>query len=538
MDRGHSIHSGTYITAGTVNHRYGEAGIHILHRAVALEALHDSADSFPQPRCHPETRTKMLDDLFRWATATATEPNSSVLWLHGPAGAGKSAIMQTLCQRLHDTGRLGGSLFFKRGHATRGNAKALFSTLAYQLALHTQSVKSAISQIIEDDPSVVGRQMEVQLRKLILQPCQRLQGSAPPILLIDGLDECDTHSAQVEFLCLVGDAARDHNLPVKILVASRPESHIRETIESPSFRGLYSCFNVEQSFDDIATYFRDEFSRIHREHWETMGNIPTPWPSSETLQQLVAKSSGYFIYASTIIKFIDDRYFRPKGRLLVVEHLPDSTDCSNSPMTNLYELYTQILSAVPVQNRAKLGNILCVLTQFNLSLENMEKLLKLEAGDGRLLLRGLWSLIRITKDPHYPGTHHSVHTYHGTFIDFLEDPQHSSDFISLQTKKKVAILVLHTMSEEKYRTRDPVSRSVTSVVPSIQHLISHHVGTSREYHTTSASPQSPLLMPVNCYLLPDFSTQIGFAGVIGRMNNGPMMMTQLAGSGSIFFWIG
>ncbi|KAJ7630138.1 hypothetical protein B0H17DRAFT_1283822, partial [Mycena rosella] len=49
---------GTIINTQNVHHRYGETGIHILHRAVALEALYDSAESFPQPRCHPETRTE------------------------------------------------------------------------------------------------------------------------------------------------------------------------------------------------------------------------------------------------------------------------------------------------------------------------------------------------------------------------------------------------------------------------------------------------------------------------------------------------
>ncbi|KAJ7450420.1 hypothetical protein FB451DRAFT_993699, partial [Mycena latifolia] len=118
------IHGGTFITAENINHRHGETGIHILHRTVALEALCDSVESFDQPRCHPETRTNLLDTLYRWAT----EENAgySIYWLNGPAGAGKSAIMQTLCQRLHDAGRLGGSFFFKRSHITRGNAKVLF----------------------------------------------------------------------------------------------------------------------------------------------------------------------------------------------------------------------------------------------------------------------------------------------------------------------------------------------------------------------------------------------------------------------------
>ncbi|KAJ7347712.1 hypothetical protein DFH08DRAFT_808500 [Mycena albidolilacea] len=108
------MHGGTFITAGTVNHRQGETGINILHHAVALEALYNSVDSSPQPRCHSETRVKMLDGLYNWATTDhhdEKEPNEEqeeenkdhitsppICWLHGPAGAGKSAIMQTLCQ--------------------------------------------------------------------------------------------------------------------------------------------------------------------------------------------------------------------------------------------------------------------------------------------------------------------------------------------------------------------------------------------------------------------------------------------------------
>ncbi|KAJ7889198.1 hypothetical protein B0H13DRAFT_2041623 [Mycena leptocephala] len=56
-------------------------GIHLLHRAVALEALHDSAENFPQPKCHPETRTELLDNLYNWVI----DPNSEhpIHWLHG-----------------------------------------------------------------------------------------------------------------------------------------------------------------------------------------------------------------------------------------------------------------------------------------------------------------------------------------------------------------------------------------------------------------------------------------------------------------------
>ncbi|KAF8125232.1 hypothetical protein K438DRAFT_1513359, partial [Mycena galopus ATCC 62051] len=314
--------------------------INILHRAVALDALYDSADSFPQPKCHPETRTKLLDDSYEWAIQNSSA--QSILWLHGPAGAGKSAVVQTLCQRLRSAGRLGGAFFFKRGHATRGNAKVLFATLAYQLALSSRELNSLISQNVQCDPSVVGRDMNAQLRQLIVEPCKSLGGSAAPVLLVDGLDECDTHHAQVEMLRLIGSVTHQHPGTFRFLIASRPEAHIRDILEQPFFAGTLDSVNIEKSFDDVRKYLRDEFARVHREHGHTMKGVETPWPSAHILDGLVSQSSGYFVYASTVIKFVDDKYFRPTDRLAAVTDL--SRTHPEAPFASLDQLYIQILS--------------------------------------------------------------------------------------------------------------------------------------------------------------------------------------------------
>ncbi|KAJ7616558.1 hypothetical protein FB45DRAFT_757236 [Roridomyces roridus] len=126
--------------------------------------MYDSAESFPQPRCHPETRRELLAHL----SQRLDDPKLRVLWLHGPAGAGKSAVMQTLCQRLQDAGRLGGSYFFKRGHPARSNGRVLFATLAYQLATLTPSLKSSISNRVEANPTLVSASIASQLQDLIV----------------------------------------------------------------------------------------------------------------------------------------------------------------------------------------------------------------------------------------------------------------------------------------------------------------------------------------------------------------------------------
>ncbi|KAJ6523660.1 hypothetical protein DFH09DRAFT_937759 [Mycena vulgaris] len=435
------IHGGTFIAAENINHRRGEEGIHILHRAVALEALYDSAESFPQPRCHPETREAMLDSLYNWAITDT--PSCSIRWLRGPAGAGKSAIMQSLCKRLEDAGRLGGSFFFKRGHPTRGNAKVLFATLAYQLALSHHHLNLLISRIVEGDPSVMVRHMGVQLRKLVVEPFQSLNDStSSTILLLDGLDECEGNGAQPEILRLLGNVAREHHLPLRCLIASRPEPQIQETFAESLFQGLYDSVEIEKSFTDVRNYLCNEFDRIHREHHETMASVTSPWPPWHVMKRLVDTSSGYFIYAATVIKFIDDRDFRPTERLAaVVENLP--AECGSLPFHALDKLYLQILHDVPFQSR--IIAILCVIihgSSLRLSRVNIETLLGLDPGDLARALRRLHSLLLVPKNEDEISLHHK------SFRDFLLDPNRSVKFyLGPDRRKELAHSVLRALSQ-------------------------------------------------------------------------------------------
>ncbi|KAJ7489261.1 hypothetical protein FB451DRAFT_685714 [Mycena latifolia] len=252
----------------------------------------------------------MLDTLHDWSCRE--DSGSLVLWLHGPAGSGKSAIAQSFCQKLETEGRLGGSFFFKRGHPSCGSASKLFLTLAYQLALLLPKLKHLVSQCVEDDPSIIDKTLSTQLQRLIIEPFRNssLTRTVTFVIIIDGLDECEGHHVQQETLRSIGSSAHQSPPHLRILIASRSEPHINEVFRGPCLDGFHRHFNIQQSFKDIRIYLLDEFARIHREHHETMAMIAIPWPSPKVIEHLVEKSSGYFIYASTVIKFIDDRNFR------------------------------------------------------------------------------------------------------------------------------------------------------------------------------------------------------------------------------------
>ncbi|KAJ7433086.1 hypothetical protein B0H11DRAFT_2122972 [Mycena galericulata] len=499
---GKPISHGINITTENVNHidHHADTGIHILHRYIALEAVYDSADSFPQPRCHPKTRSGMLKSLWRWAIRTEEiqvqgevgrsgpisetarrrlplDIGKPVLWLHGPAGAGKSAIMQTLCERLQASDRLGASFCFKRSHPTRGNAQVLFATLAYQLALQDPALTHHISNCVELDPSVVGRSMGVQLQKLIIEPCQWRRDDTPFTLLIDSLDECNSEAVQQEILRLLCFAGYEYPRMLRIIVASRPESHIREIFEGTSANGLFCDLNIGQSFTDVEIYLRSEFSRIHREHHDTMGTIPTPWPSKQIINTLVSRSSGYFIYAATVIKFIDDRDFRPTERLMTVVRNPTNVD---RPFEALDQLYLQILSSAPA--RSRLLPILCAIIE-GFSSRDIEELLELDPGDVNLTVRRLHSVLKVPSDDS-----RNILLYHESFRDFVADPARSGEFcVSTLERMALARSVLKAYSH-MYDDR-PLDRLQSSS----QHVAWRLGRLGIDYVTFSIEPSADLL---------------------------------------------
>ncbi|KAJ7248350.1 hypothetical protein C8J57DRAFT_1724212 [Mycena rebaudengoi] len=459
---GRSIHGGTFIENVNNIVQTGDTGLHILYNNVSLEAIHDSADNDAQPKCYPETRTKMLEKLYNWCIASEwfrisdywralDDPRRevlikglSVLWLYGPAGAGKSVIMRTLAEHLAECGQLGGSFFFKRGHPTCGNAQKLFTTLAYQLADNVPQIKPQISKIVANTPSVVSKSLKVQLLKLVTEPCRKFDTSRPITFIIDGLDECNDPGVQQEVLRSIGNSIRKQDLfPLQFVIANRLEPHIHEIFQGSLFHKIHHSFNVDNSFEDVRTYLEDEFARIHREHHETMAGVSSPWPSQEVIEYLLDKSSGYFIYASTVIKFVDDRNFRPTEKL---KALMDASHLE-SPFSALDQLYTQILSAVPAHHR--LLPILRALEFFDFRLHpgGIEQVLELKPGDVQLILRGLHSVLDVPKYENDNGLW-EISVHHASFRDFLNDQSRSGKFYvgGLQHEVEVGKSVLKALS--------------------------------------------------------------------------------------------
>ncbi|KAJ7186044.1 hypothetical protein C8R46DRAFT_1208131 [Mycena filopes] len=405
---------------------YGENGLDVLYRSVVRGAIHNSAERPPDPACYPGTRHTVLDDLDTWSHDTHSP--ATVLWLHGSAGMGKSAIAQDFAARCQKEGVLGASFFFKRGSPDRGTWKGLFPTLAYQLAASFSKLKGPIQQAVEEDKLVVAQAMRHQMQKLLIAPFHEAASlTKQPIIVIDGLDECEDHSTQVPLLKLILDAVRTGSLPARFLVVSRPEAHIREITQAAENFGI--CRHLELHPDssalaDVRRYLSEEFSRIRQSERLQSLRLEDDWPGQAGINHLVKKSSGTFLYVATVVRYIDDQYSDPTEQLARVLDLdPQST----APLDTLY---AEVLSRVP--DRVTLQRILHAVIHLGqeLKAEDIDCALHIRSGTTRLTLRSLHSLLLVPP----PQSHYSVvKVLHASFQDFLIDPTRSRDLCIAQS---------------------------------------------------------------------------------------------------------
>ena len=392
--------------------------------ASAKDAAYDSLGRHPPSKCHPGTRRYILKTIERWISNTA---ESGVFWLHGPAGAGKSAIAQTICETSAERGHLLASFFFMRGSPDRGTIRNFIPTLAFQVGMSRTNLRQPIGNALEADPGILHRSTSRQLLKLIIEPLQSStpSQSAPFLVVIDGLDECEGKDHQSQILSHISELVTKYRLPVRFLIVSRPEPHIKHFFDVSIDRNnsiAFSIYGHGAEHGDVYKFLRSKFDEISvsESHAATLARIHKPWPSDNIVRLLARKSDGYFIYASTLLKYIDDEFSPCTKRL---QEVLQATGPASTVFAELDKLYTQILSTCPnIQLLPRALGCLILLPKYDLfqTPQTIERVLELWPGEGMTILRGLHAILNFG-----PKT---VTPIHASLSDFLVDESRSNKF--------------------------------------------------------------------------------------------------------------
>ncbi|KAH7914877.1 hypothetical protein BJ138DRAFT_999002 [Hygrophoropsis aurantiaca] len=442
------------------------SGLEALYKTTASSAAFDSAERYPAPTCLSGTRADILRRICDWIETSDSPP---ICWLSGMAGSGKSAIAQSIAETFAAQKRLAASFFFSRRELERCSTQHFFPTLASQFMIFLPSMRAKIAEILDEDFTTPTKVLREQMQKLLLEPLKTTNAkfTAPVLMVVDSLDECDNEKLVAELISLLTQLTRGCPFALRILVTSRAESHIRAKFREQDILALTYSLEL-QTFDseeDIRSFLRHAFGVVLDENQVIMADEPRPWPKDLELESIVKKASGLFIFAITVVKYVGARHHDPRKRLEVI--LADRTvNPTGSAFSDLDTLYQDAIRIFPDIDATRL--ILGVIRHLSIpltvrGLNNLLKKLDVNAG---LVVNSLGSVLLVLEDGLQP-----VRIYHASFREFLANPQRAKQFFvdGAVYHRLIAQLCFEVMSKHLKRDmcsiKDPsmLNREITSL---------------------------------------------------------------------------
>ncbi|TFK60255.1 hypothetical protein BDN72DRAFT_965782 [Pluteus cervinus] len=411
----------TYNTLITPPAPAGRPPIDILREQVCAGAAFDSAERGDPPRCHPETRTAVLSSGRQWVDALNTL--CFFMWITGWAGVGKSAILQTLAEEYQEKMRLAASFFFFQASHNRNTISGFVATIAEQLMNSVPGAAEIILHEIAKNPNIfVNKSFRSQWQTLIINTLRHPtvpRPMAPMLIVIDGVDEIASHKEQRILLETILNSALQLGPSYKFLIASRPEQQIE---------GVFAEFGIPEESkidlgnsssstkDDIRLFLQQSLSRIHQTDNPQSTSPTAAWPRPGIIDRLVNKASGQFVYASTVIQFMESHDDDPEAALEIVMKGRGVHAESFKELDSLYlSLMERVQRSIQKENQHLLHHLLvCIYMHLVSKVEDGVHLLHPDESNKNLLKNLLRKLEPIL------GTNGEYR--HKSFIEFLVQP--------------------------------------------------------------------------------------------------------------------
>jgi len=365
--------------------------------------------------CMAGTRTRLLFKLVQWAIS---DPKR-VYWLVGMAGTGKSSIALTLCRMLRNEASVvfGGSFFCSRSSSciAQKDARRIFPTLSRLLADVSPEFATALAAEIDKDARIAFKPVHEQIGPLLRQPLSALAPSSVPIVfVIDALDELTDERELTELLKLISDFQSD--VPVKFILTSRPEMHIRDTqITSSENNTIMKLHTIEPAEvqQDIRKYIVGTFAKAAKE---------TNWYTTADVDALAQLSDDLFIFASTALHYILDADHDDirSARLHQVTLAVVQSIVVTAQLDAVYEMvvtgaFNSVSFDAEEQNQLKLILACIVTSRSLLTVQALADLLNIRLDIVRSSLRRLHAIVHVPEDDYVPG----LRTIHLSLDDYL-----------------------------------------------------------------------------------------------------------------------
>jgi hypothetical protein len=275
-------------------------------------------------------------------------------------------VASSLVTVLAEMGRLGSHFFFKRGDVALGDPASFWRTTSYDLSRRDPFIANRVIQNIEQGKVDPGRpEIESHFKYLIQEPLTeywqkhneqlRFRGADKiskadqkefserwparfPVIVLDAMDECGCDRSQQGqrriFMNTITNWSR-LDPSFKLLITSR-DDRIPQ-----SFRDV--CHHVALEAGDLASFqaradIQVFFERRFADIASPYPSLPPLWPGQPIIKQLTDYAAGLFIWAETVMRFLEQGFPEEQLDLVLAGTFRDSEEGNV-----VDELYRQIL---------------------------------------------------------------------------------------------------------------------------------------------------------------------------------------------------
>ena len=274
---------------------------------------------------------------------------------------------------------------------------------------------------------------------------------------------------------------------VKFFITGRPELRIHSGFCQKSLQPhteVLRLHEVKPSLvdSDIKLFLKSQFLDIAENQSDC--SLEEDWPGQHSIDILCKKAAGFFIYASTVIKFVSSNHHLPDERLALIVSLPQDT--SHEGRSGIDLLYTQVLEQAfhgvdpndpsPYSHfKSVVGAVVLAFNPF--SIRTLSDLM----GNHNTSLRNLHSVLLVPENEEHP-----VQTFHKSFTDFLTDHTRCTNyyfFIDPSIHHKEILLTCLSLIKGRlkrniYGLNDWVD---LRVIEDLHKLRAVHIGNALEY---------------------------------------------------------
>ncbi|KAJ3568637.1 hypothetical protein NP233_g5576 [Leucocoprinus birnbaumii] len=352
--------------------------------------------------------------------------------MRGPFGVGKTAVSQSFAKELESRGMLAATLFLSRSNAHRDDPQRVFTSINYQIATQCESSRDIVVTRIQEDPALAKKTLAKQPEELLASPPSQTDaqkcGLLGQVVIVDGLDECRGNFEPRTITNTIATSVRNQTTPFRWFITSRPEGPIKQTMRSPTVTPFVFQLElpVSRSADhEVLLYLTDEFQKIR----EARG-LDSSWPGEDILTLLVKRAAGLYVYATTVVRFINDNSFGPEDQLGIFLNFALNASPRigpSNPVTDMVSFYTLVIERVPSNIRTIVQKILHIHNHNSQLFDplSISSILQISFDQFRRSCAPIHSVNMGLRGSRPDSMF--MYFHHGSFLDYMKNPERSRE---------------------------------------------------------------------------------------------------------------